>query len=269
MPTVFALLNAFLMIALPLALIIFLVRRFHLAWRIIIVGALTFIASQIVHIPLLYGLTFFFVQVPIIPTSWTIPFNAIVLGLMAGLCEEIARYVAYRWAIPTARTWPQALGFGAGHGGIEAIIFGVIAGLGALQLTVLHNTDPSQWGVPAAQLPLVQQQVATFWSSPWYSFLLGALERVFALCIHLSAAVLVLQVFTRKNIAWLLAAIAWHALVDGLTVYIQGVSNPYWTELCIGATALISLGIVFALRDSGRDNTSDNAPTPQVEHAPN
>jgi uncharacterized membrane protein YhfC len=277
MPTFFGLLNALLMIALPLALIFFLVRRFHLAWRIIIVGALTFIVSQIIHIPLLFGLTFLFVQVPIIPKDLALPFNAIVLGLMAGLCEEIARYIALRWALPTARTWPQALGFGAGHGGIEAIIFGVVAALTTLQFTVLHNTDPSQWGVPAAQLPLVQQQVTAFWSSPWYLILLGALERVFALCIHLSATVLVLQVFTRKNLGWLLAAIAWHAVVDGLTVYIQGVSNPYWTELWVAASALISLGLVFALRDSARDSdrdsdrdsahTNDSAPAPQVENA--
>ena len=110
---------------------------------------------------------------------------------------------------------------------------------------------PSSWMeyVPAGQLPLVQKQVADFWASPWYAVLLGALERVFALCFHLSAAVLVLQAFTRKNSLWLLAAIAWHAVVDGVAVFAAGTWGLYPTEALVGVAALVSLGILFALRD--------------------
>lgn len=244
-----AILNVILMIGLPLVLVIYLTRHFGLGWRLTIVGALTFIGSQIVHIPLLYGLTALLKLFPPLPTAWVLPTNAIVLGLMAGLCEELARYIVYWRFLPNARTWPQALAFGAGHGGIEAIIFGVLAGLTTMQMVVLHNTDPSQWGVPAAQLPAVQQQVAAFWASPWYAALLGALERVFAICFHLSAAVLVMQAFTRRNILWLVAAIAWHTVIDGVAVYASGTWGPYWTEALIAVSAVISLAIIFALRD--------------------
>lgn len=44
-------LNALLMIALPVALGIFLTRRFHLGWRLFFIGAATFILSQVGHIP--------------------------------------------------------------------------------------------------------------------------------------------------------------------------------------------------------------------------
>jgi uncharacterized membrane protein YhfC len=254
MLTFLAILNFILMIALPLILVVFLIRRFGLSWglgwRLVGVGALTFIASQIVHIPLLLALTAVFKQVlPDLPPAAILPFNAVVLGLMAGLCEEIARYVVYRFFLKDARTWPQALVFGAGHGGVEAVIFGVLAGLTTLQMIVLHNTDPNAWGVPAAQLPAVQQQVATFWASPWYAALLGAVERVFAICFHLSAAVLVMQAFTRRNIGWLGLAILWHTLVDGVAVYASGTWGIYWTEALVAVSAVISLAIIFALRD--------------------
>jgi len=262
MLTFLAILNFVLMIALPLALVFFLIRRFGLGWgpgwRLVIVGALTFIASQIVHIPLLVGLTALFKQVlPDLPPAAVLPFNAVVLGLMAGLCEEIARYLAYRFFLKDARTWPQALLFGAGHGGVEAIIFGVLAALTTLQMIVLHNSDPSTWGVPAAQLPAVQQQVTAFWSTPWYAALLGALERVFAICFHLSAAVLVMQAFTRKNIGWLGLAILWHTVVDGVAVYASGTWGIYWTEALVGVSALISLAVIFALRDRPAPLTDD------------
>jgi len=116
-------------------------------------------------------------------------------------------------------------------------------------MIVMHDADLSTLGVPAEQLPLVQEQVANFWVSPWYAGLLGAVERVFAICFHLSAAVLVLQAFTRKNLIWLWAAILWHAMVDGIAVAAVSMVGPYWTEALIGIMALISLGIIFALRD--------------------
>jgi len=36
-----------------------------------------------------------------------------VLGLTAGLCEESARYIGYRWLIKQARRWRDALMLGA------------------------------------------------------------------------------------------------------------------------------------------------------------
>jgi len=246
-------LNALLMVAMPVILCFLLARRFGAGWGLAGVGALTFIGSQVVHLPLLWGLDYFVDRFVPIPEEWGLLFNAVVLGLLAGLCEEVARYIVYRRFIPSARTWKQALMFGAGHGGIEAIILGVLAGLTLANMLVLRNMDLTTLpNVPADQLPLLQQQVADFWSAPWYLTLLGAVERVFALCFHLSATVLVLQAFTRHNVRWLIAAILWHAVIDGVAVFFVGTWGPYWTEGAIGIMAVFSLGIIVALRDSGR-----------------
>src|SRR5688572_30652271 len=110
-------LNFLLMIALPILLGAFLARRLGVRWSLFGIGAVTFIASQVVHLPLNAGLTALFANqiLPNPPLVWKLPFNAIVLGLTAGLCEEIARYVVYRRWIKSARTWREALMFGAGH----------------------------------------------------------------------------------------------------------------------------------------------------------
>jgi uncharacterized membrane protein YhfC len=243
-------LNFSLMIALPIALGVFLTRRFKLGWGLWGVGAVTFILSQVVHRPLNAGLTRLFAQglLPAPPEDWALWFNAIVLGLTAGLSEETARYLVYRLWIRDARTWREALMFGAGHGGIEAIILGGLAALTTLQLFALRGADLSTFGLSAEQLLAVQRQLEAFWSAPWYATLLGALERAFTLCFHLSAAVLVLQAFTRKNLLWLGAAILWHALVDAAAVYAIGVVGPYWTEALIALFAVVSVGLIFALK---------------------
>ena len=248
-------LNFVLMIVMPILLGVFLARRLGLKWSLCAVGAVTFIASQVVHIPLNNGLTALFVYkiLPAPPQAWKLPFNAVVLGLTAGLCEETARYLVYRYWIKSARTWREALMFGAGHGGIEAIIFGALAGVAFVQLAALRYVDVSTLSIPADQQALATKQIADYWSAPWYTSLLGAVERAFTLCFHLSAAVMVLQAFRRKNRLWLGAAIVWHAAADASAVFAVGTWGPYWTEAIVGAFAVASLIIIFALRPIGTE----------------
>lgn len=242
-------LNALLMIALPLGLGLFLTRRFGLGWRLFWIGAATFVAAQVVHLPLNIGLTILFRQgwLPQPPAAYQPVFNAVVLGLTAGLTESLARYAAYRFWITSARSWREAVLFGAGHGGIEAIILGGLAALAFIQLATLRNLDLAS-AVPAAQLPQVQEQLAAYWGAAWYTSLMGALERVFALCLHLALAVMVLQVFTRRNPLWLFAAIGWHALVDGVTVFSVQTWGITITEALLALFALVSLAILFNLK---------------------
>ena len=121
-------LNGLLMIGLPLALGAFLARRLGVGWRLFWIGAVTFVASQVVHLPLNIGLTRVAAggYLPKPPAEWKLAANAAILGLTAGLCEETARYLVYRWWLKSARTWRDGLMFGAGHGGIEAMIFGTL-----------------------------------------------------------------------------------------------------------------------------------------------
>jgi uncharacterized membrane protein YhfC len=255
-------LNALLMIALPVGLGLFLARRLGLRWGLFGAGAVTFVASQVVHIPLNYGLTWLFVNdiLPSPPTEWQLPFNVVVLGLTAGLCEETARYAVYRWWIRSARTWREALMFGAGHGGIEAMILGGLVGLTLVNMIVLRNMDLSTLPIPADQLATAQQQVADYWAAPWYATFLPAVERALALCLHLSLAMLVLQVFRRKQVRWLGAAILWHATVNAVAVYVFAIWGAYWSEAVLAGLAAVSLGMVFALRSRDETSLQESAP---------
>ncbi len=243
-------LNPFLMILLPVALGAFLARKLNQPWRLFGVGALTFIASQVVHLPVLYGLTALFKAkiLPNPPVEWSLIFNAVVLGLLAGLCEEIARYLTYRLFLKESRAWNNALMFGAGHGGIEAIILGLLVGVTLMQMIILRNIGLDSLNLPADQLALAQKQIATYWAAPDYTALLGALERLFAIITHLALTVIVLQTFIRNNILYLVLAIAWHAIIDGVAVFAVGIVGPYWTEAIIAGFALMNLFLIFAFR---------------------
>jgi uncharacterized membrane protein YhfC len=243
------LLNGVMMIALPIILGIYLSRRYRVGWRLWWIGAGTFVLSQIGHIPFNVALTLLFNRgfLPSPPPEYQLLFNSIVLGLSAGLWEEIFRYGAFRWWAKDARSWSKALMMGNGHGGIEAILLGTLVFINYIVMLAAQGMDLSAY-IPANQLPMFEEQVATYWSIPWYTSLLGAMERVSTLTMQISLSVIVLQVFLRRNLVWLLIAIGWHALVDALSVYLASTQSVYLVEAVTWGLALISLGAIFALR---------------------
>lgn len=247
-------LNALLMIALPVALGIFLTRRFHLGWRLFFIGAATFILSQVGHIPfnLLVGSLYQRGVFPVPPPPWKALIEAVLLGLSAGLWEESFRYGAYRWWARDARSWGRGLLLGAGHGGIEAIILGLLVLVTFVNMITLRGADLGAL-VPAGQLEAAQEEIVRYWSIPWPQSLLGAVERLFALPLHLACSILVLQTFLRRQRRWVWLAVAWHALADAALVYTAGFwkglpNGLYFLEGLTGLFALASLGIIFALR---------------------
>jgi len=237
------------MIALPIGLAIYLTRRFQTGWRLVWIGAATFIIAQLGHIPFNYALTKLFENgiLPLPPAGYELIFSSVVLGLSSGIWEETARYLAYRWPARDARSWRKALLLGTGHGGIEAFILGLLVLFTFVQLVAIRDRDLSGLIEPE-QLGLVQQQVSAYWSLPWYETLLGAVERAFTLVFHLAASVIVLQCFIRQQIRWLFLAIGLHAILNASAVFVAGTYGPYAAEAVIGLFALISLGIIFRLK---------------------
>ena len=59
---------------------------------------------------------------------------AVFLGLSAGVFEETARYLTYRFWAKDARSWSRGLMLGAGHGGSEAILVGALAAVNFVAL---------------------------------------------------------------------------------------------------------------------------------------
>jgi uncharacterized membrane protein YhfC len=239
------------MLGFPILLGIALASRYGTKWGLFGAGALAFICSQVVREPLLYYLTLAFQNGTLtfpFPDSYAPAFNVAVLSLSAGLFEEGARYLVYRFVIKKARSWREALMFGAGHGGTECMLVGIAVIYTATQMMALKNTDISQLSYPQDQLAAIAAQVQEYFAMPWYLPLLGAVERLFAMTLHISLAVLVLQAFTRSNIGYLFLAMGWHALANiiGLSVYITW--GPVASEVAILVVAVLSVLIVLRYR---------------------
>jgi uncharacterized membrane protein YhfC len=244
------LLGALGMIVLPIALAFYVTRKFSLPWKLILAGSLTFIASQVLHIPFLYGLTAMFNSgvLPAIPVAWKSLFNAVLLGLLAGIFEESARWILFKFILKGAKTWEEGVVVGTGYGGTEALILGIVAFVQVGTMLTMRNGDLSALGVPPEQLELAKQQVAAFWSAPLYMAFMGLFERVFAICLQISLTIMVLYSVVYRKPIWFWIALLWHALVDGLAVYLMPRIGVLGVEAVIGICAIISLVILFRLR---------------------
>jgi uncharacterized membrane protein YhfC len=261
------LLNGLLMIAMPVGLAIFLTARWKLSARLWLIGAATFILSQVGHIPFnaLAGLVLNRTGLTKMTPEAQLIFNAVFLGLSAGLFEEFFRYGMFRWWAKEARSWRKGVLAGAGHGGAEAIILGAIVLYAFVQLVYLRNADISKV-VPAGQLALTQQQVSAYWSMTWYASLLGALERLFTIPTQIALAVLVLQTFTRKQWFWVWLAVLYHAVLDGSSVVLATRLGTLPTEGLVGGFALLSVILIFLLRqpELSEETLPPSAPPPSV-----
>jgi uncharacterized membrane protein YhfC len=247
-------LNGFLMIAMPIVLGIILTEKFHLGWRLWLIGAATFILSQVFHIPFnTWVLNPILLRLqPALQGNLGKLVIALLLGLSAGVFEETARYAMYRWWAKDARSWHKGILAGAGHGGIEAIILGLLVLLAYLNLMAYRNVDLSKLNLTLDQLSIARQQIQAYWNAPWFATLLGAVERAFTIPFHIAASVMVLQVFTRRpgrqQIGWLGLAILYHTLMDGSIVYVAGRWGGFAAEAVLAATVVLDLLIIFGLR---------------------
>jgi uncharacterized membrane protein YhfC len=254
--------SGFLMFALAIGLGVWATQRYQIGWRLWWIGAGTFVLSQLGHIPFNILLTNLFRAgtLPSPPPEWNLFFNAIVLGLSAGLWEETFRYGAYRWFAKEARDWRHALVMGAGHGGIEAILLGILVLVTFFQMFALRGS-PLPTNLSTEDLSLLQRQLDLYWSAPWYLTLLGAVERAFSLILHLSLSVLVLQVFARRSAIWLAIAILWHALGNAVGVILLGLWGPLAAEGGLAIIAALSLVIIWQAKPAG-GNDIDPGETP-------
>jgi uncharacterized membrane protein YhfC len=223
-----------LMIGLPIVLGLRLRRRLSVPLWVWFVGMASFVGSQVVHLPLNALLDRPLAGAPL-------GVVAVTLGLSAGLCEELARYLAMRLLLRRQQAgWATAMLLGAGHGGVEAIIFGVLAALGMVSMLAVPLMGER------AALPEVQAAVWSYWVNPWYLPVYAGVERVGAMMSHLGMSVLVMRAVTRKNLLWLAAAVGAHALMDGLLLPLKAARvDDLWLEvvvLVIGA-ALLSVAL--------------------------
>jgi ABC-2 type transport system permease protein len=172
-----------------------------------------------------------------VPPVWQV---ALIIGLTAGLCEELARTGAYA-LLRKARSLPDGIMLGLGHGGFEAMAFvGIQIAAAITSMLPFLDGDLSSLNLPPDQLETAQKVLNTLMASPWQAFI-PLIDRLLAMGIHVAFSVMVLRAFQKRNGLWVVLAIVYHAFIDAAAVYAMQ------TELVTDQWAMDGLFFLVAL----------------------
>ena len=191
-------------------------------------GVLAFVVSQtLIRIPILNYVNGTSTNFQMFSVMQPVLF-VLLLSLSAGIFEEVARFIAMRYFMKQ-RDWQSGFLFGAGHGGIEAVL---IVGIPVISLllsqTVIQNGD---------------------------SYYLAGIERIFAMVLHIGLSFIVLQAVVQKKFRYVVYAIFIHgtanAIASIIPLYVQGKNGIILSEVSIAICAVLVFSYSFILKRKG------------------
>lgn len=180
-------------------------------------------------------------------------------GLAAGVFEETGRFLCMKFLMKNRLSRENAIMYGVGHGGFEAILILGIVSVNNLVNAVLLNTGAFTAAL-SEDLDVQQalEAVSPLATLPSWQFFLGGAERLMAVALHIALSLLVFKaVKDRKSHYLFWVAILLHALVNAVIVII---ANHGFLVLAEAATLAGTLLIcVFAWKTVWNDkNNNEN-----------
>lgn len=248
-----------LIIAVPLIVGYFLSRKLKLSWKAFIIAAVFFFAVQVLHTPLVL-----IIQSPF--QQWVsalhnhaleVALVAILLGLLAGLFEEIGRFLVLRhyFKKKTIRQDKEnALFFGLGWGWGECIFVGVLLIGSLLSYVALADFTPAQiqdlnvstgGKLTEQQMQQITAQVTALQKLSPFDVFVSFFERMMTLVIQISFTLLVFKAVIANKKSLLALAVLFHAIVDAVAVFSGQFNGIFLTELAIFGFMVIGAAYIW------------------------
>ena len=239
-------------IAVPILLSWWMVKKYDVKVRTILIGAGVFVLFALVLETILHQVV---LKGAIGPTiTGHVWYYALYGGLAAGIFEETGRFLAMKFLLKAEPSSAKtAVAYGIGHGGIEMlIIFGIsmISNLVIASMINLGQADTILSALPAEAQAQMQGTFAQFESSTPGTFLTGVWERTSAIILQVGLSVFVWTA-VRKGGKWLWlfpAAILIHFLVDASAVLLMDSVSMAMLEtiVCAMAVAVGAAAVMLA-----------------------
>lgn len=219
-------------IAIPIVLLLLFRKKFKASYLSFFIGCAVFIVFPIIIEAFLHRL--------ILPSEIGLKIQsniwlyALYGGLMAGLFEETGRFTAFKTILRKKHANDgNALMYGAGHGGFEAFFILSLSMISYLLIAVMLNAGMSGTLTAGVHnetaMKTLEATFAMLAQNPPASFLVGIVERISAVALHISLSVLVWFAAKDKGLFWLYPlSIALHAFVDAIIVILPRYNLNVW-----------------------------------------
>lgn len=229
--------SAALSVLFPVMLLIYYRRKEKISFKLVAIGAIIWVVFSQILEKLLH---LFVMNTALI--NYSLLFS-IYAALAAGLFEEVGRFTAFKIFLKNKREWKDGMAYGIGHGGIEAILIGLMGGVQNIIFVNMLNSGTLESSLVGKLSSAQVESLKVSLTSPSFLFAIGGFERVFAVIIHIALTFVVLYgIRNRKNI-FLLYAVLLHALVDFVPALYQThiVKSLFGTEFILFTMACIAI----------------------------
>lgn len=221
----------------PVSLMIFLKLKYNTSLKSFFIGMVAFfIAVQVLETPVHY-----YLLNANETTANLINSNPIIYmlygGLTAGLFEETARLLCFKFLLKKYRSFDDGLAYGLGHGGIEAILVAGVSSLYNFTMAQMINTGnyKSLYEVADAPVEFLDGLLTQMTTTSPFMFGMSGFERIFALIIQIGLTLIILKAVKENNLKYYFLAIILHATVNFPAALYQygAISNIYIVEVIL------------------------------------
>jgi uncharacterized membrane protein YhfC len=242
----FIIFSLFLIFGFTIGLVVYLCVVRKASFVAVLVGALVFLVFQLLtRIPLLQVIS---------QMEWyqamaaSLPLLAIFLSVTAALFEETGRYLAFRYVLKNRLETKNAVAYGVGHGGFEAIVLVGLTYINNLVICLAINSgtyDTTIGPALGASAEMVKNQFLTL---PSHIFALGGIERFLTILVHIGLSVLVYYAVRYRMPRFYLYALLAHTLLNFGVVLISQAPGGTW--LAEGYVLLFAAASVWLVLNS-------------------
>jgi uncharacterized membrane protein YhfC len=230
-------------VGIPVGAGFWLSKKYGLTWRVLSYGALAYLLVQAGTTILFTGFGTLVENGSLVLEEPALTIVQVTLSVVLGaLLGVLIRWLGVKYIKEDLKNLESAYGIGVGYGGMESIM---LVGLPLISTFVTMisnlNLDPATTSLS----PDMVAQLEELWQVPFYIPLIGSVERLASMVMHLTVTVLILQVFLRKNNWFLAAAFGDELLINGLVVGLSTGGLAYGWVILIAV--LLMTGNIYLL----------------------
>ena len=230
----------------PVALCILLKRRTGAKLSDMLLGAVVFVIfamflEQMLHLAMnaIFG-------VKLTGNLWL---SALYGGAAAAIFEEFGRLVAMKYFLGSQLKKENALMYGVGYGGVEALFIGGLTCVSNLATSAMVNggkLESALAGLDEAARAASMATISQLWTLPSYLFYMVGVERLIALTLQICLSYLVYRAVRYHRQGFFLAAIGIHFAVDALGVLLRNAVPVPALEAILAVIVIVTA--VFTIR---------------------
>lgn len=229
----------------PIAACIVLVVKWKKKVRIssFFIGACTFILFAMILERLLHTVVFRLTGTLITGNIWL---YALYGGLAAGLFEETGRLLVMKYYMKDTLSPENAILYGVGHGGIEAMLLIGLTYINNLLYSLLINSGSLNNLLSAYDAGTQQtliQQLNVLGTLPSRQYYLAGIERIGAMLFHVVLSYLIYLAVSRHNLKLYVLSVFLHAFLNAGVVILSQLVSVLLSEIIM----LLIVGLMAAL----------------------